>query len=67
MSFTSVMAAVGLAVVVLAGSVLTAQSVVAGDLSGTFVRFVGSILLGMYYLYLNRWSRGRVDPRQLWS
>jgi hypothetical protein len=58
------MTAVGMAVAVLAGSVLTAQAVVAGNLTDTFVRFVLSIALGVYYLYLNRMSRGRV--RAFW-
>lgn len=57
MSFTTVMTAVGLAVAVLAGSILTAQAVVAGNPSSTFVRFVGAVALGSYYVYLNRLSR----------
>ncbi|MCP3992676.1 MAG: hypothetical protein GY724_26635 [Actinomycetia bacterium] len=60
MSFTSVMTAVGLAVAVLAGSVLTAQSVVVGNLTDTFVRFVLAIVAGAYYLYLHLMSRGRL-------
>ena len=49
-----------MAVAVLAGSLLTAQAVVAGDLPGTFVRFVLSIALGAYYFYLNLMAQGRV-------
>ncbi len=60
MSFTSVMTAVGLAVAVLAGSVLTAQSVVAGNLTDTFVRFVSAIVAGAYYMYLHLMSQGRL-------
>lgn len=58
-SFTSVMAAAGLAVAVLVGSLLTAQEVVAGDPTGTFVRFFLSVAVGGYYLYLFHLSRGR--------
>lgn len=54
------MTTAGMVVAVLAGSLLTAQAVMAGDLQGTFVRFVLSIALGAYYLYLNRMARGRV-------
>lgn len=54
------MTTAGVAVAVLAGSLLTAQAVVAGDLPGTFVRFVLSIALGVYYLYLSRMARGQV-------
>jgi hypothetical protein len=62
-SFTTVMIGVltglGVAVSVLLGSYYTARAVVSGDPAGTFVRFVGSIALGSYYLALHRWSRGR--------
>ena len=58
-SFTSVMTAVGLAVAVLLGSLLTAQEVVAGNPVGTFVRFVLSVVAGGYYSYLFQLSRGR--------
>lgn len=53
------MTAAGLAVAVFVGALVTAQAVVAGDPTGTFVRFVGSVLLGTYYWYLNQLSRGR--------
>lgn len=59
LSFTSVMTVAGMAVVVLLGSLFTAQSVVAGDVPATFVRFVLSITGGVYYLYLFHISRGR--------
>lgn len=59
LSFTSVMTMAGVAVSVLAGSLLTAQAVVAGDLTATFVRFVLAVLLGAYYLALYHLSRGR--------
>jgi hypothetical protein len=59
LSVASVMAAAGLAVTVLAGSLLTAQEVVVGNPSGTFVRFVLSVAVGGYYLYLFHLSRGR--------
>lgn len=58
-SFTTVMTGLGLAVSVLLGSYYTALAVVHGDLPGTFVRFVGSIALGAYYLVLYHLSRGR--------
>jgi hypothetical protein len=54
LSFTKVMTVAGLAVSVLLGSVLTAQAVVAGDPTTTFVRFAASILFGGYYLVLYR-------------
>ena len=47
----------GLAVAVFAGSWFTAQAVLTGNLPGTFAWFVGSILLGTYYLYLHRMAR----------
>lgn len=53
------MTAFGTAVAVLFGSVLTAQAVVSGDLPATFVRFVGSIAVGVYYVYLNQLARGK--------
>jgi len=59
MSFTSLMTVVGLAVASLGGSIMVAQAVVAGDVTGTFVRFCGSIVLGLFYLYLFHLSRGR--------
>ena len=59
MSLATLVTATGLAVAVLAGSLFTAQAVVDGDLSATFVRFVLSILLGTYYVYLMQLSRGR--------
>ena len=58
-SFTSVMAGLGAAVSVLLGALFTARAVVVGDLPSTFVRFVGSIALGGYYVYLYHLSRGR--------
>ena len=59
LSFTSVVTAAGMAVTVLMGSVLTALEVVAGNPTGTFVRFVLSVAVGGYYLYLFHLSRGR--------
>lgn len=59
MSLASLVTATGLAVAVFAGSLLTAQAVVDGDLSATFVRFVMSILIGTFYFYLFELSRGR--------
>ncbi len=59
MSFTSVMAGLGAAVSVLLGALYTAHAVMAGDPTGAFVRFVGSIALGGYYVYLYHLSRGR--------
>lgn len=59
MSFTSVMAGLGVAVSVLLGALYTAYAVMAGDPTGAFVRFVGSIALGGYYVYLYHLSRGR--------
>lgn len=59
MSLVTLVTATGLAVAVLAGSWLTAQAVVDGDLSATFVRFVVSILIGTFYYYLFGLSRGR--------
>ena len=58
-SFTTVMTVAGLAVTVLLGTWLTADAVVAGDPTATFVRFAGSVLLGSYYLLLFHYSRGR--------
>lgn len=58
-SFTSVMAGLGAAVSVLLGALYTAYAVMAGDPTGAFVRFVGSIALGGYYVYLYHLSRGR--------
>lgn len=49
----------GLAVAVLLGSVLTAQAVVAGDPTATFVRFALSVAAGGYYVFLYHLSRGR--------
>ena len=60
-SVTALMAGAGMAVAVLAGSLLTAQAVVAGDLTGTFARFVGSILIGAYYLFLHRMATARAS------
>ncbi|MDH4363263.1 MAG: hypothetical protein OEY70_04120 [Acidimicrobiia bacterium] len=59
MSVTSVMAGLGVAVSVLLGALCTAIAVIAGDPTGAFVRFVGSIALGGYYVYLFHLSRGR--------
>lgn len=59
MSFTSVMTKLGVAVSALLGALYTAQAVTSGDLPATFVRFVGSIALGVFYLYLYHLSRGR--------
>jgi hypothetical protein len=59
LSFTTVMTVVGMAVAVLLGSLLTARAVVAGDLTGTFVRFVLAVAAGGYYVYLYHLSRGR--------
>ncbi len=59
MSVTSVMTLAGLAVSVLLGTWFTAEAVVSGDLTGTFVRFVASIAAGGYYWYLFNLSRGR--------
>jgi hypothetical protein len=53
------MTGLGVAVSVLLGSYWTALAVVSGDLPGTFVRFVGSIGVGSFYLYLYHLSRGR--------
>ncbi len=58
-SFTSVMAGLGAAVSVLLGALYTAYAVMAGDPTGAFVRFVGAIALGGYYVYLYHLSRGR--------
>ena len=53
------MTVAGVAVSVLLGTFFTAQAVVAGDLAATFVRFVLSIALGGYYVFLFNLSRGR--------
>ena len=66
LSFATLMTAAGLAVSVLVGSLLTTHAVLAGDLPGTFVRFVLSILAGTYYLYLFHLSQGR-RPLARWS
>lgn len=58
-SFTSVMAGLGVAVSVLLGALYTAYAVMAGDPTGAFVRFVGAIALGGYYMYLFHLSRNR--------
>lgn len=58
-SLATVMAVTGLAVAVLLGTWFTAQAVVAGDPTATFVRFAISMLGGWYYLYLYHLSRGR--------
>jgi hypothetical protein len=58
-SFTSVMTGLGTAVTAFLGALYTVQAVMAGDLPATFVRFVGSIALGLYYVYLHHLSRGR--------
>ena len=59
LSFTTVMTMAGVAVSVLVGSFLTAQAVVDGDTAATFVRFVLSVALGAYYVFLFQLSRGR--------
>ena len=58
LSFTTVMTVTGLAVAVLLGSFFTAQAVVAGDVPATLIRFVTSIGVGVFYLYLFRLSQG---------
>jgi hypothetical protein len=58
-SATTVMTVAGLAVTVVLGTWLTANAVVAGDPTATFVRFVGSVLVGAYYVALFHLSRGR--------
>lgn len=59
LSFTTVMTMAGAAVSVLVGSYLTALAVVDGDTTATFVRFVLSVALGVYYVFLFHLSRGR--------
>jgi len=58
-SFTSVMTLVGVAVAVVGGASFTAMAVVAGDPTGSFVRFVLAVAFGVYYLYLYQLARGR--------
>lgn len=58
-SVATAMTVAGLAVSVVLGSWLTATAVLAGDPTGTFVRFVGSVAAGLYYVYLYGLSRGR--------
>ncbi len=58
-SLATVMAVTGLAVTVLLGTWFTAASVVAGDPTATFVRFVLSVLGGGYYLVVYHLARGR--------
>ncbi|MGF1597861.1 MAG: hypothetical protein ACFCVK_13170 [Acidimicrobiales bacterium] len=55
----AVLAAVGVAVAVTGGSVMTGLAVVDGDPVGALARFIGSLLLGAYYLYLFHLARGR--------
>jgi hypothetical protein len=59
LSFTTVMTGLGVAVSALLGALYTAMAVMSGDLPSTFIRFVGSIALGAYYVYLFHLSRGR--------